>query len=158
MHSQLRLFTHQLFLDFRAIFFPKWPLNFFVITIHQVIWSSPGILHAPLPDSFHLVICTLNFSRQSSCVDVYTKKAEIPRALHTTHKNTTFQKCWRKLNQNQSELNFEPVFNLFPEDPVKNVFFVEQVDSKKLAFSAAVVCMKVDYGLRMHQMEGTFRI
>jgi len=62
------------------------------------------------------------------------------------------------LNQNQSELNFEPVFNLFPEDPVKNVFFVEQVDSKKLAFSAAVVCMKVDYGLRMHQMEGTFRI
>jgi len=26
MHAQLRLFTLQLFLDFRAIFFPEWPL------------------------------------------------------------------------------------------------------------------------------------
>ena len=34
----------QLFLDFRAKKFPKWPLNFFVSTIHQVIWPSPGTL------------------------------------------------------------------------------------------------------------------
>jgi len=44
MHTQLRLFTQQLFLDFRAIFFPDWPLIFLVITIHQVIWPSPGTL------------------------------------------------------------------------------------------------------------------
>jgi len=37
-------FTLQLFLDFCAIFSPEWPLNFFVITIYQVIWPSLGIL------------------------------------------------------------------------------------------------------------------
>jgi len=46
MH-QLRLFTLQLFLDFRAIFFPDWPLIFLVITIHQVTWPSPGTLGTP---------------------------------------------------------------------------------------------------------------
>jgi len=35
-------FAKQLFLDFCEIFSPEWPLNFFVITIHQVIWTSPG--------------------------------------------------------------------------------------------------------------------
>jgi len=44
MHSQLRLFTLQLFLDFRTTFFPEWPLIFCFITIHQVIWPSPGTL------------------------------------------------------------------------------------------------------------------
>jgi len=44
MHPQLRLFTLQTFFDFRAIFFPEWPLIFLVITIHQVIWPSPGTL------------------------------------------------------------------------------------------------------------------
>jgi len=44
MHPQPRPFALQLFLDFRAIFFPGWPLIFFVITIHQVIWPSPGTL------------------------------------------------------------------------------------------------------------------
>jgi len=44
MHPQPRPFTFQLFLDFCAIFFPEWPLNFFVIAIHQVMWPSPGIL------------------------------------------------------------------------------------------------------------------
>ena len=42
MHPQLRLFTSQLFLDFRATFSPEWPLIFLVNTIHQVIWPSPG--------------------------------------------------------------------------------------------------------------------
>ena len=51
--SQLSLCTHnsdcllsvvQLFLEFRAIFFPEWPLIFLIITIHQVIWPSPGTL------------------------------------------------------------------------------------------------------------------
>jgi len=46
MHPQLRLFTLQLFLDFCAIFFPEWPLIFLVVTIHQVIWPSPGTLGA----------------------------------------------------------------------------------------------------------------
>ena len=45
-HPQLRLFTLQLFLDFGTIFFPKWPLIFLVITIHQVIWPNPGTLGA----------------------------------------------------------------------------------------------------------------
>jgi len=36
--------TLHLFLDFCAIFFPEWPLDFFVITTHQVIWPSPGTL------------------------------------------------------------------------------------------------------------------
>ena len=44
MHPQLWLFTLQLFFDFRAIFFPEWPLIFLVITIHQVIWPSPFTL------------------------------------------------------------------------------------------------------------------
>ena len=44
MHPQLRPFTRQLFLDFCAICFPEWPLIFFVIMIHQVIWPSPGTL------------------------------------------------------------------------------------------------------------------
>jgi len=34
------------FLDYRAIFSPEWPLIFLVITIHQVIWLSPGTLPA----------------------------------------------------------------------------------------------------------------
>ena len=49
MHPQLRLFTPQLFLDFCAILFPEWPLIFLVITIHQVIWPSPGTLGAKTP-------------------------------------------------------------------------------------------------------------
>ena len=36
-------FAEQLFLDFYESF-PRRPLNFFVITIHQVIWPSPGTL------------------------------------------------------------------------------------------------------------------
>ena len=44
MHPQLRLFIRQIFLDIRAVFSPEWPLNFCVITIHQVIWPSPGTL------------------------------------------------------------------------------------------------------------------
>ena len=44
MHPQLRPFTPQLFLDFCAEFFPESPLNFFVITIYQVISPSPGTL------------------------------------------------------------------------------------------------------------------
>ena len=44
MYPQLQTFTRQLFLDFCAFFSPEWPLNFFVITIHQVIWPSPGTL------------------------------------------------------------------------------------------------------------------
>jgi len=44
MHPQLRPFTRQLFLDFCAIFSPEWPLIFFVVMIHQVIWPSPGTL------------------------------------------------------------------------------------------------------------------
>jgi len=47
MHAQPRPFTLQLFLDFRTIFFPEWPLIFWVITIHQVIWKSPGTLDTP---------------------------------------------------------------------------------------------------------------
>ena len=38
IYPQLQLFTIQLFLDFRANFFPKWPLIFLVIMMHQVIW------------------------------------------------------------------------------------------------------------------------
>jgi len=30
--------------------------------------------------------------------------------------------------------------------------------SQKLAFSAAIVCMKVDYGFRMHGIEALFQI
>jgi len=45
MHPQPWPFNLQLFLDFRAIVFPEWPLIFVVITIHQVIWPSPGTLH-----------------------------------------------------------------------------------------------------------------
>ena len=30
--------------------------------------------------------------------------------------------------------------------------------SQKLAFSAAIVCMKVDYSLRMHQIEALLQI
>jgi len=37
-------FAKQLFLDLCEFFLPEWPLNIFVITIHQVIWPSPGIL------------------------------------------------------------------------------------------------------------------
>ena len=44
MHPHPRPFTYQLFLDFRAILFPEWLLDFFVSTIHQVIWPSPGTL------------------------------------------------------------------------------------------------------------------
>ena len=44
MHPQHRPFTVQLFLDFNAIFSPRWPLIFLVSTIHQVIWPSPGTL------------------------------------------------------------------------------------------------------------------
>jgi len=44
MHPQPQTFNRQLFLDFRANFFPEWPLNFFVSMIHQVIWPSPGAL------------------------------------------------------------------------------------------------------------------
>jgi len=29
------------------IIFPEWPINFLVITIHQVIWPSPGTLQGP---------------------------------------------------------------------------------------------------------------
>ena len=32
-------------------FSPEWPLNFFVSTIHQVIWPSPGTLVVPVPNS-----------------------------------------------------------------------------------------------------------
>jgi len=41
VHPQLRPFTLQLFLDFCAIFLPEWPLMFWVIMIHQVIWRVP---------------------------------------------------------------------------------------------------------------------
>jgi len=44
MHPQSRPFTFQIFLDFGASFFPEWPLIFVAITIHQVIWPSPGTL------------------------------------------------------------------------------------------------------------------
>ena len=44
VHPQPRPFTLLLFLDFRAIFFPEWPLICWIITIHQVIWPSPGTL------------------------------------------------------------------------------------------------------------------
>jgi len=40
-----------LFLDFRAIFFSNRPSIFFVSTIRQVIWPSPGTLGFP-----HLVL------------------------------------------------------------------------------------------------------
>jgi len=43
--SVRKCLTQQLFFDFRANFSPEWPLNFFVCTIHQVIWLSPGTLH-----------------------------------------------------------------------------------------------------------------
>ena len=45
-HAQPRPFTPQLFLDFCAVFFPDCleVLIFLVITIHQVIWPSPGTL------------------------------------------------------------------------------------------------------------------
>ena len=49
MHSQLRLFSQQLFLDFGSIFFLESPLIFLVITIHQVIWPSPGTLNPTRP-------------------------------------------------------------------------------------------------------------
>ena len=44
MHPRPRPFTLQLFLDFCAIFSPEWPLIFWIIMIHQVIWPSPGTL------------------------------------------------------------------------------------------------------------------
>jgi len=44
MHLQPRLLTQQLFLDLCANFSLEWPLIFFVSTIHQVIWPSPGTL------------------------------------------------------------------------------------------------------------------
>ena len=44
MNPQSRPFTLHLFLDFCKNSFHEWPLNFFVITIHQVIWPSPGTL------------------------------------------------------------------------------------------------------------------
>jgi len=44
VHPQPRPFTPQLFLDFRAIFFPAWPIIFLIITKNQVIWPSPGTL------------------------------------------------------------------------------------------------------------------
>jgi len=56
MHPQVRLFTLQLFLDFRATFSPELPLIFLVITIHQVIWPSPGTLLVPQKEgsTYHL--------------------------------------------------------------------------------------------------------
>jgi len=47
MHQQLRLLILQLFLDFRAMFFPEWPLIFLVITIHQVIGRVPVPSYIP---------------------------------------------------------------------------------------------------------------
>jgi len=61
MHPQLRLFALQLFLDFRAIFL-EWPLIFLVITIHQVIWPSPGTLLADRI-SCEVVITSVNIKR-----------------------------------------------------------------------------------------------
>ena len=44
VHPQPRPFIQQQFLDFREKNFPEWPLIFLIITIHQVIWPSPGTL------------------------------------------------------------------------------------------------------------------
>ena len=44
MHPQLRPFILQIFLDFCASFSPESALIFLVITIHHVIWPSPGTL------------------------------------------------------------------------------------------------------------------
>jgi len=52
-------FPQQLCLDFCGIFFPARPLNFLVITIHQIFWPSPGTLLSTrsvtslLIDGFH---------------------------------------------------------------------------------------------------------
>ena len=61
MCPQPRLFTLQLFLDFRSNFFPERPLNFLVITIHQVIWPSPGTLFSairPPYESCKNILCS----------------------------------------------------------------------------------------------------
>jgi len=34
-------------------FFPEWPLNFFVRTIHQVIWPSPGTARSREDETLH---------------------------------------------------------------------------------------------------------
>ena len=62
MHAQPRPFTLQLFLDFRTIFFPEWPLIFLVIKIHQVIWPSPSTLvAAAVPTAAATVVNILEF-------------------------------------------------------------------------------------------------
>jgi len=68
MHPQLRLFILQLFLDFRATFFPEWPLMFWVITIHQVIWPSPGTLRGNLCDSARDTLCRGLLYRHLGCL------------------------------------------------------------------------------------------
>jgi len=69
-------FALQLFLDFRAIFFPSGPSFFFSTRFTKVIWPSPGTLACPLElrGSFFGTswvvfllarsICTPNFSHQ----------------------------------------------------------------------------------------------
>jgi len=48
-------YAQQLFLNFCEISFPERPLNFFVITIHQVIWPSPGTLHTVITPERHVL-------------------------------------------------------------------------------------------------------
>jgi len=64
MHPQPRPITVQLFLVFCAIFVPEWPLNFFSITIHQVIWPVHQVISVPSsPEKTFLSPEKLDFSQ-----------------------------------------------------------------------------------------------
>ena len=63
----------------RAIFFPEWPLIFLVITIHQVIWPSPGTLpgtrvpELPIRDCKRSCNNRAQMRAQLSAIDVTAK-------------------------------------------------------------------------------------
>ena len=70
IHSQPRPFTLGLFLDFCIIVSTEWPLIFLVITIHQVIWPSPGtLLDLARPGVCFGKLSTLDYVRQERSFD-----------------------------------------------------------------------------------------
>jgi len=83
MHPQLRLFTLQLFLDFRASVFPELPLIFFV-TIHQVIWPSPGTLAVRVGQRLQLRLGKSGAARELGLVQIVVEASKISKGFPNT--------------------------------------------------------------------------
>ena len=81
--TQLRHIISQPFLDFCAIFFPELPLIFLVITIHQVIWPSPGISERAVPDP-SIVITKIKTRSSTFWKRDMRKRCDLGRRLRHT--------------------------------------------------------------------------